>query len=200
VSDVVSKIIAQAASSALLPLGLRRRGRSRIWIDDHGWWLINVDFQPSGFEKGCYLNVGHQHLWVRRNHLVFGDFERPLGGSSFVKFGGDEREFALVVEKVAMVAANAVERRRAAHGEGDEALRRAMEGSDDLDGGIAAALRGDSALARQRLQGSVHPAYREQASEFMRVSNDLADSVARDAVTATRRLLRLAEKWQDWRT
>ena len=25
------------------PLGLRQKGRSRVWLDDHGWWLIAVE-------------------------------------------------------------------------------------------------------------------------------------------------------------
>jgi TrkA-C domain len=65
----VSKLIARAARAKLGPLGLLRRGQSRLWIDDRGWWTINVEFQPSRFTKRSYLNVGHQHLWVRRNHL-----------------------------------------------------------------------------------------------------------------------------------
>lgn len=31
----------------LAPLGVRRRSRSRTWLDDHGWWLGIVEFQPS---------------------------------------------------------------------------------------------------------------------------------------------------------
>ena len=42
-----NKIIASAAKSALKPLGLKRVGRSRTWYDDHGWWAVVVEFQPS---------------------------------------------------------------------------------------------------------------------------------------------------------
>lgn len=45
-------------------MGLVRKGRSRTWWDDHGWWLVNVEFQPSGFSKGSYLNVGICWLWT----------------------------------------------------------------------------------------------------------------------------------------
>jgi hypothetical protein len=42
------RIIASAAKAALAPLGCLRRGQSRIWQDDHRYWAINVEFQPSG--------------------------------------------------------------------------------------------------------------------------------------------------------
>ena len=41
-----SKLITSAARDVLRPLGLRRRGRSRVWLDDRGWWLGVVEFQP----------------------------------------------------------------------------------------------------------------------------------------------------------
>jgi hypothetical protein len=46
------------ARRVLKPLGLVRQGKSRVWIDDHGWWTVQVEFQPSAWSKGSYLNVG----------------------------------------------------------------------------------------------------------------------------------------------
>jgi hypothetical protein len=51
-------VINAEASRILRPLGLTRKGKSRVWIDDHGWWAIQVEFQPSRWSKGSYLNVG----------------------------------------------------------------------------------------------------------------------------------------------
>ena len=197
---MVSAIIAREAKEALSPLGLTRRGRSRVWIDDRGWWLINVEFQPSDWGKGCYLNVGHQHLWVKRDHLVFEDHERPLGGTSFVQFRGDEVEFASAVSQASRVAADAVLRRRSAHGEAKKALRRVADSRDDLNGGIAAAVLGKGKLAEKRLRGLVHPAYQDQAAQFMGLDQDQADTLARQSVTITRQLLRLPAEWSDWST
>lgn len=55
--------IAVAANAALSPLGFRRKGQSRIWLADHGYWLRVVEFQPSGWSKGSYLNVAAHWLW-----------------------------------------------------------------------------------------------------------------------------------------
>ncbi len=198
-SDEVAKIIALAAKEGLAPLGLRRRGRSRLWIDDHGWWTINVEFQASGFAKGCYLNVGYQHLWVRRNHLVFEEPERPLGGSTFVRYEGDNDDFAVAIGPVVASAVEAVEGRRVNHGEGIESLQNVASSPDDLNAGIAAAILGQTDLARRRLTGSVHSAYRDQADAFLELSNQEASSLAHRSITETRQLLRLPEHWSDWR-
>lgn len=52
-----SRLVRVAAREALQPLGLQECGRSRTWIDDHGWWLGIVEFQP-GRNNGSYLNFG----------------------------------------------------------------------------------------------------------------------------------------------
>src|SRR6185295_17783420 len=111
VPDVAGQVIAAEAKRVLAPLGVIRKGRSRSWIDDHGWWLINVEFQPSNHAKGFYLNVGEQHLWVVSDHFAFERAERPLGGSTFIAFEGDVEAFTTAMRSVATAAATAVERR-----------------------------------------------------------------------------------------
>lgn len=69
-----SKIIARAAKDALTPLGFRRSGRSRVWLSDHGYWLRVVEFQPSGFSKGSYLNVAAHWLWRPPPHSLSFDY------------------------------------------------------------------------------------------------------------------------------
>jgi hypothetical protein len=58
-----SRIIAAAAKAALTPLGCVRKGQSRIWRSDHRYWVIDVEFQPSGWQKGTYLNIFVAWLW-----------------------------------------------------------------------------------------------------------------------------------------
>jgi hypothetical protein len=41
-----NRLVAQAAKEVLSPLGLTQKGRSRVWLDDHAWWLGVVEFQP----------------------------------------------------------------------------------------------------------------------------------------------------------
>ncbi|BCY10837.1 hypothetical protein [Actinoplanes sp. L3-i22] len=72
---VVQKLINEAARATLAPLGLRQKGRSRLWFDDRGWSLIVVEFQP-GRGPGTYLNVGVMWLWAERNHWAFDEGAR----------------------------------------------------------------------------------------------------------------------------
>lgn len=57
------KIIYAVVKGTLSLEGLFRIGQSRIWLDDNGYYVILVEFQPSGYEKGTYLNVGICFLW-----------------------------------------------------------------------------------------------------------------------------------------
>ncbi len=191
VSGPADKLIANAAKTALAPLGLVRKRRSRTWIDDHGWWLINVEFQPSSYAKGCYLNIGTQHLWVTRGYLCLDEMERPLGGATFVSFTGDEDAFATAMCGVAATAAEAVEQRRRRHGEGRDALIALTAGPDDLDAGIAATLLGDADRARVRFNGRIHPAHQTWADEYSAMDADAARARASQVIAAERTALRL---------
>jgi hypothetical protein len=59
-----NRAIALAAKAALAPLGFRRKGQSRVWLADQGYWLLVVEFQPSGWARGSYLNVAAHWLWT----------------------------------------------------------------------------------------------------------------------------------------
>jgi len=83
-------------------LGFLRKGRSRTWLADHGWWLVIVEFQPSGWSKGSYLNVGAHWLWSWSGHLSF-DFGDRVG--SFEAYEADE-QFTLGAESLAKRAAD----------------------------------------------------------------------------------------------
>lgn len=74
-----NKLIAAAAKEALKPLGLRREGKSRSWYDDHGWWCIIVEFQPSSGLRGTYLNVGVSWLIYENAYWTFDVGHREQG-------------------------------------------------------------------------------------------------------------------------
>ena len=76
-----NKLITAAAKEALSPLGLKRHGKSRIWYDDHGWWCIVVEFQPSAWSSGTYLNVGVSWLLFEKAHWSFDVGYREKGFS-----------------------------------------------------------------------------------------------------------------------
>ncbi len=94
-----NKIIAQAASSVLKPHGLFRKGSSRMWIDDNGWYLTLVEFQPSNWGRGSYLNVGIHFLWREQDYLSFdfgGRMKEFVSAEDPVKFSSDMEELAAI--------------------------------------------------------------------------------------------------------
>jgi hypothetical protein len=103
-----SKIITRAAKETLAPLGLVQKGSSRTWIDDRGWWIVVVEFQPSGFGKGSYLNVGAMWLWHEKDHFTF-DFGNDVGCriASFVEYV-DENQFTPEAFRLAYLAKDEV--------------------------------------------------------------------------------------------
>jgi hypothetical protein len=66
-----NKLITKAAKEMLIPLGCKQKGRSRLWYDDQGWFVIIIEFQPSSFGKGSYLNVGVTWLWIEKDYWSF---------------------------------------------------------------------------------------------------------------------------------
>jgi hypothetical protein len=66
-----NRVLREAAREVLAPLGLSQKGRSRTWLDDRGWHAIVVEFQPSSWSKGSYLNVGATWLWFAKDHFSF---------------------------------------------------------------------------------------------------------------------------------
>jgi hypothetical protein len=103
-SNEHGKIITKAAREILRPLGIRQKGRSRTWLDDRGWWVGVIEFQPSSWGRGSYLNVGACFLWYFKDYLSFdyGDRESP-----FVDFTGNEDEFP---EQMSRLAGHAAEK------------------------------------------------------------------------------------------
>jgi hypothetical protein len=95
-----SKIINQIAKEYLLPLGIIQKGKSRLWIDDNKWWIILLEFQPSDWGRGTYLNIGAHWLWHEKEYYSF-----DYGGriNPFVKYSNDlqfEEEFRIMINKL----------------------------------------------------------------------------------------------------
>ena len=111
-----NKIIKQAAGEVLNPLGLFQEGQSRIWVDDNGWFLTLVEFQPSGWSKGSYLNVALHFLWGPDLCVTGLTYNYPVGGafrqSPFVALKDHETDFYEVMIAMAQKAAGLVENYR----------------------------------------------------------------------------------------
>lgn len=89
-------------------MGLFQKGRSRTWFDDHGWWICVVEFQPSNWSRGSYLNVGCTWLWHVKDYVSFDEGGRVEPFSRF----RDESQFELLAHSLAEQAAKEVIRYR----------------------------------------------------------------------------------------
>lgn len=106
--DALAKLIADAAKAHLQPIGCQCVEHSRTWISDQRYWLIVVEFQPSSWQKGTYLNVGVMWLWRARKGYAFHVGYRI---ADFLPFYSPA-QFGPAVSRLAAQAAQEVQRRR----------------------------------------------------------------------------------------
>ena len=106
-----NKLITEVAKQTLLSVGLKRKGKSRLYYDDNGWWCTIVEFQPSGFSKGSYLNVGVSWLLYEQDYWSF-DVGSQEGSDRGFASAESESEFANAVFEKAMRAKEIVENNR----------------------------------------------------------------------------------------
>jgi hypothetical protein len=99
-----NRLISRAAKDVLAPLGCRQKGRSRLWFDDQGWWVGVIEFQPSSWGKGSYLNVGAMWLWNAKSHWSFDDGYRVGDYKSF----GNEGQFSRAARELAERASDEI--------------------------------------------------------------------------------------------
>jgi hypothetical protein len=97
------KLIAAAAKAALLPLGCQRKGQSRCWYSDERFWCIFIEFQPSAWSRGTYLNIGPIWFFLQPQG---GETTRRLNG--YIEFESVEQFRALIEPAAGLVAAEVV--------------------------------------------------------------------------------------------
>jgi hypothetical protein len=152
VEHALSKQLAAAARRYLAPLGLTRKGRSRTWLDDQSWFVTVVEFQPSGFSKGSYLNVGSHFLWSANGHLSF-DLGYRIEG--FFPFESEE-QFEPEADRLASRAAIEVQRLRSVLLDPTKVASAVAEGPwAPYHRGVSQGLSGDREDAMRNLQANL---------------------------------------------
>ncbi len=145
-----TQLLTAAARRILRPLGVQQRGRSRLWLDDHEWWVVVVEFQPSSWSKGSHLNVGAMWLWSEKDYFSF-DYGSRVENFAPYK---DEAQFAPIAENLAQRAAEEVARLRSRFISVQSAAEQLASKSpmgfwDNFHAGVACGLAGDTTQARR---------------------------------------------------
>ena len=75
--NIHSKIIKQVCKEILIPLGVFQKGNSRLYLDDNDYFFTVVEFQPSNWDRGTYLNIGLTFLWdYNQSDVLYFTFSR----------------------------------------------------------------------------------------------------------------------------
>jgi hypothetical protein len=199
-----NRILNATAREVLKPLGLVRKGRSRTWLDDRGWWIGIVEFAPHGWMRGTFLTVAVDWLWHERDHLAYsvgGRVEHLFGEPPYEDFveAKDEEQFRTAVRGLTMRAAEEVEGYRRRFSTVEEAARYLREHGDEdfwqaFDAGVVCGLLGRAGEARrwfERVAGYQGRfdwmlSARERAGELVALLDD-PDAFRREIRAAIRR-------------
>lgn len=181
-ADDHNRVIDAEARQILKPLGLTRKGKSRVWIDDHGWWLVQVEFQPSSWSKGSYLNVGVNWMLYEGNEGAFN-----VGGRISVPFvsATDNQDFTADARNLAVRARDEIVELRTRFATLSSAVRHYAGINprgiwDEYFYGVLQGLAGDpiragealQSVSRHRVECGWEKALAHRASEFSRLVSD----------------------------
>jgi hypothetical protein len=148
------RLIAAAAKAALAPIGCKRVRQSRFWYSDEGFWTVSIEFQPSGWAKGTYLNVGANWLWYPKSGWGFSEDAR-VENIGFIKFENAEQFTPLILDMATRAAQEVLMRREKYKSLADIYRhllpRAARNGAPVYHAAVAAGLAGDLAISRQLL-------------------------------------------------
>jgi hypothetical protein len=172
-----NKLIKAAAKKAFAPLGMKQDGGSRKWYDDNGWWATVVEFQPSGWGRGSYLNVGVSWMLYEQSYWTFNVGHREHRFES----AANEEQFEAVLGTMTAAAIARVHdyRKRFASPRHAYEYYAAREKNIEWDryyAGVLAGLSGERKSAERHLQDLIaepcsltwHYALRLRAQDLLR--------------------------------
>lgn len=183
-----SKLINKVAREVLKPIGVKRKGQSRIWLDDHGWWITVVEFQPSAWAKGTYLNVGINWQWYPQDYFSFDLGYREAG---FVEYNSDD-QFEPKARELAELAKSKVEEFRSQLSDQMKAKEYVINATKDNKGNLWGEFNRGMACT---ISGS-----KDQALTFFNQVIEIPDDVewAVELKNFTRNLMNLINSGQDY--
>ncbi len=83
-----NKLLKKIAKERLKDYRITQKGQSRVFLQDNGWYSIMIEFQPSSWSKGTYLNIGVDFNFFPREHSAF---EYESRQKNFIEFSNQEQ-------------------------------------------------------------------------------------------------------------
>ncbi|MDI3325591.1 hypothetical protein QKW35_14525 [Pontibacterium granulatum] len=100
------KIVSNLADEVFKPIGVVRKDRCRMWLDDHGWWATVVEFGPSNSPKGMCLNVCINWQWYPESCMTY---DLIFKESGFAEFENEEQFRTAALKLVDLAKARILE-------------------------------------------------------------------------------------------
>jgi hypothetical protein len=176
-----NKIIASTAKAELGPLGFKRRGQSRLWLKDHGFWLNVVEFTPSSWAVTVNLGNCAHWLWGGGGFMSLNYIVR---GKAYAEFKDEDQfrqEFCDIARSAAIEAAKIDEKFSSFEAIAKHVIDKA-QGADRMRpswfgyyAGVAAGISGNLKEAEQFLRGISDERVAPHAERFFEVVNSAAD-------------------------
>ncbi len=95
-----NKLLKKIAREFFAEHGIVQYGSSRIFIDDRQWYTIIIEFQPSSWSKGSYLNVAVDFHFYPRDYFAYRQVVRETAFEEFQ----DEAQFAAAIHTMCELA------------------------------------------------------------------------------------------------
>lgn len=66
---IINNIIKKKCKD-IFPEEVFQKGTSRVYYDDNGYYLTQIEFQPYSLKRGFFLNIGLSFLFNKENTLT----------------------------------------------------------------------------------------------------------------------------------
>jgi uncharacterized protein YwgA len=145
-----NKLLTKIAKARFKQTDIKQKGQSRTFLQDNFWFTTLIEFQPSSYDKGTYLNIGADFNFFPRAHFAFSYGYREKQFKTFK----DENQFEEVINKLCdsvLMKASEIKNQLTDYTNAATILRHAFNQNDNwnnLDLAIINALSGDKATAK----------------------------------------------------
>ena len=173
-----TKVIAAAAKAELGPLLFKRKGQSRLWLKDHGFWLNMVAFTPGRWSVSVDLDNAAHWIWAGTGFTSFNYVMDRVAHTEFEDMEQFSQSVITIARAAALRAAEIEEKFPNFEAIAQYVVGRARSSPDRMgpswwgyEAGIASALVGSFDDARYFLDGLTDERVTKHAAPLLPLIN-----------------------------